>query len=221
MALKNRLNAASELSKSLQINQKHLLPFNIHLTGVTFNQLDTADHLQQKIPDLGRNTNPVRLHTECFSTLFPTNQLIYLTPFSRNVIQTYSPNDIFVIGAIEGNSSMLQSAALAKAKRLNIQTAWFPLEHYLNWDISAQNRTLPLSHVTNIMLGIKFTKNWNKAFVGLPKYEIMEQRPSRTSTVQFGRDVRFKINKRIIGSGVPRYNLEKRDPGDGYFKQKP
>lgn len=220
MSLDNRLNIASELYNSLEINRRHRFPFNIHLAGVTFNQLDTINHLQQKIPDLLARSNPIQVHTECFSTLYPTKNLIYLTPFSRNVIQTYSPNDTFVISAIDGDAE-LYSEALAEAKCLNIQTAWFPLQHYLNWSIKAHKRILTLSQVINVMLGIKCMKNWNKAFAGLPIYELEEQNPSRTNTTPFGRDVRFRINKRIIGSGVPRHKLRISEPCDGYFKEKP
>lgn len=121
-----RSKIAKGLKRVYSENRLHKKPMNLHLCGV---QLESVvfQNLSSQVPSLFEKSSLTKLHTECFSELFPKEQLVMLTPDSDTEFK-YDPHAIYIVGAIVdlGHNDPL---TLAKAKRLGIRTARFSLDN--------------------------------------------------------------------------------------------
>ncbi|XP_073320364.1 tRNA methyltransferase 10 homolog C [Pagrus major] len=98
--------------------------------------------------------------------VFPPEQLVYLTADSPNVLRTYDPSKVYIIGALV-DRSIQSGLSLANAKRLKLATARLPLDEFLHWDMGAKNLTL--DQMVRIMLTLKETGKWEEALKFVPK----------------------------------------------------
>ena len=78
----------------------------------------------------------------------------------------------------------------------------FPLSEALNWG-TGSSKNLPLNQVLSIMLDLKYTKDWNKAFENIPKRKLQDSREQtmkmklmkRATSLQRAKNLEL-INKR-------------------------
>lgn len=122
------------------------------------------------------NTCPVDVHRECYSELYPHEKLLYLSPYSQNVLKDYDPEDVLVIPAVveygtQGPISMI------RARQLGIRTAWLPISRYMECGMHA--RKLPLCTVGDILRKFKNTRDWDKALERIPRRIRKLQRQER------------------------------------------
>lgn len=121
-----RSKVASGLRWVYSDNRRHLKPMDLHLCGV---KPDSAiiKNLSGQVPTLLKKSSPTRIHSECFTELFPKDRLVMLTPDSDQVLE-YNADDIYIVGGIVdfGRSDPL---TLAKAKKLGIRSARLPLDN--------------------------------------------------------------------------------------------
>lgn len=139
-------------------NRKNSKPFDLHLCNFHSDRT-TVELLTNRIPKFFNL--PIEVHTECFTEIFPTERLVYLTPDSEEYLQEFNPNDIYVIGSI---SNMLDSNGkiLAEAKKKGIRTARLPLEKFLKW--KQTGKALTPTEIVNILLDVRQTGDWRTAF---------------------------------------------------------
>lgn len=116
---------------------------------------------------------PINVHQESYLDLFPKERLVYLTPHCHNDLTTYNPDDIYIIGAMVDKVHN-DPISLAKAKKHNLRMARLPLDKYFLWG-SGSGKSLTLNQMTNIMLEIKSTGDWNKALRFVPKRKIVTE----------------------------------------------
>ena len=120
-----RNKTAKGIKRVYSENRTHRTPLDLHFCGA---QLDSPvfRNLSGQLPKLFKNLSLTKLHTECFSEIFPKEKLVMLTPDSDTEFG-YDPNAIYVVGGLV-DLGRNEPVTLAKAKRLGIRTARFPLD---------------------------------------------------------------------------------------------
>lgn len=156
---------ARQLTECIKSNRKHKQPYDMHLCNMNVDAL-TMQEFKKFIPTVCDKDFPLKIHQKCFTELFPIERLVYLTPHCQNDLMEYDPYDIFIIGAYVDKGRSLQ-ISLAKAKELGLRMARLPLDHYLNWP-QGTRKCLQLHTVTNILLNVRQTNDWKRAFYNIP-----------------------------------------------------
>lgn len=153
-------------------NRKDHSPFDAHICNADSNTT-SMQALLKYLPILGGVSCPVEIHRKCYSELHPRENLVYLTPYSPNVLVDFNPNDVYVIGAVvdRGENGPI---TLMKARELGIRTAWLPISQYIIW--RHKHKSLPLNIVGDIMRDFKNTRDWSTALAHVPQ---RLKRPSR------------------------------------------
>ncbi|KAJ6647026.1 Mitochondrial ribonuclease P protein 1 like [Pseudolycoriella hygida] len=169
MTLKEAKNAAEQLALSFATNRKNREPFDLHFCNVNFNS-QTMQHLERIFPGVRSEKLPLNLHEGSYLELFPHSQLVYLTPHCKEELTEYDPNKIYIIGAMVDKSNA-DPLSLAKAKKFNLEVARLPLEKYFQWS-DGSRKALTLNQMTNIMLDLKKTQNFEIALQHVPKRKI-------------------------------------------------
>lgn len=176
MASKFRRYTANQLTRAISNNRQNRSPFVINLCNVNM-ETETMRQLTYHIPNITSPSFPIDIHEKCFTELFPRERLVYLTPYSPHVLRDHNPNDIFVVpGVIDKGSN--GPISLARAKQLDIRTAYFPLSHHLSWGFGGP-KGLPLNIITNIMLDFKNKQDWDTALKHVPLRRAGKSRQAR------------------------------------------
>lgn len=153
----------NETSKQLvylfSLNRRHPAPFALHYCGLA-EQNVLWKNLQRGIPTLTHKPLPLQIHHEDVCDVFPHEKLVFLTPDAPNVLHEYNPDDHYIISALVERGDQVP-LSMAKAKKLNIRTARLPLELYRRVRL---NKTLTLDQMLQVMLEIKYSRDWNIAF---------------------------------------------------------
>lgn len=112
------------------------------------------------MPTLTKKTLPVQIHEEDFLSLFPKQKLVLLTPDAPTVLTEYNANDHYVVSALVDRGDK-RPLSLAKAKKHDIRTARLPIESFRTCRV---NKILTLDEIMQVMLEVKFSGDWNRAF---------------------------------------------------------
>ncbi|XP_036952259.1 tRNA methyltransferase 10 homolog C [Acanthopagrus latus] len=158
-------NTVSQLMEVEGWNRRATEPYHLHFCNL---QPDGA-YKQELLKRYGEEawdrlliTATDRQHVD----MFPREQLVYLTADSPNVLHTYDPSKVYIIGGLVDRSSQ-SGLSLANAKRLKLATARLPLDELLHWEVGAKNLTL--DQMVRIMLTLKDTGKWEEALKFVPK----------------------------------------------------
>lgn len=143
-------------------------PYVMHLCN-----LEKGSFVWNKLENVmtGFEKLPIQVSSKDVTELFPsgTNNLIYLTPDAEEVLQEVEPNFGYIIGAIVDRGDK-KPYTLAKAKKLNIQTARLPIDGFIKFRTS---KALALNHMTKVLLEAKRSNDWKKAFTHIPNRKIL------------------------------------------------
>lgn len=153
---------ARQIVRSFSENRKNVLPFDLYLCSANSEHI-MMHELNSLMINLVKA--PLEIHSECFSKVHPKESFVYLTPYSKNLLQIEDLCDTLVVGGVI-DKGFYGPITQAKAKELNIRTAWLPinLKHYKG----VGETTLPLDIITRILLEFKHSRDWNKALEHLP-----------------------------------------------------
>ncbi|XP_076640528.1 tRNA methyltransferase roswell [Colletes latitarsis] len=166
-------NCAKQLVLSFAVNRAHINPFNLY-----FCNANKSDYLMKKlyqsIPTLYNTDFPLNICSKSYLEMFNKSELVYLTPHTNNVMETYDANKIYIVGALVDKINP-KPATLVKAKQEGIQMAKFPLEKYLDWG-SGSAKNLAINQVMNILLDVRHTNDWNIAFKHVPPRKLKQER---------------------------------------------
>ncbi|KAJ8255683.1 hypothetical protein COCON_G00195470 [Conger conger] len=157
-------NTISQLQECLTWNKRSLEPFHIHFCNLQPNS-GYKRELTSRYGDSWDNlliTATEQRHVD----MFPHKQLVYLTADSPNVLRSFDHNKVYIVGALVDKADQ-SSVSLTNAKRLKLDTARFPLDHFLQWDSGAKNLTL--DQVMRILLTLRDTGKWEQALEFVPK----------------------------------------------------
>lgn len=168
MTPKERQNCAYQLQLLIGLNRIHDDPYNLQLCNAGKSS-DTLRRLERYIPTLSEPEFPLIVRPENYLSLFPRNQLVYLTPHCREEMTQYDHNAVYIIGGIVDKSSG-NPLTLAKAKKEGIRMQKLPLDKYLSWGIGG--KCLTLNQIFNIMLDIKHTGDWHHSLRHVPRRKL-------------------------------------------------
>lgn len=158
-------NAVKQLMEAEGWNRRSAEPFHVHFCNLQPNGAYKQELLRRygaEAWDRLLITSTDRQHVN----VFPSEQLVYLTADSRNVLHTFDHSKVYIIGALV-DRSIHSGLSLANAKRLNLATARLPLDEYLHWDIGGKNLTL--DQMIRIMITVKETGKWEEALKFVPR----------------------------------------------------
>lgn len=151
--------AASQLSYCYALNRNHRTPFVLHYCNVNFDSL-LWKRLRKFIPTLTEKPLPIQIHQQDIIEMFPKEKLVILTPDAPNILREYNPEDYYVVSGIVDRGARVPYS-LAKAKKYDIRTARLPLDSYRK---VRMNKALTLDQVMQVMLEMKYSGDWNRAF---------------------------------------------------------
>ncbi len=131
MSYKNAKGMAyREITYSLLANREHPTPFQLHFTNYN-EKCDKTQLLFDLHPYLRDDPAfPAALSPKCHTELFDKDRLVYLTPDSKNDLNTFSGNDIYVIGALN-DRGVHAPYTLAQARKDGIRHARLPLRRHI------------------------------------------------------------------------------------------
>lgn len=175
MSSREAMNAAKQLMLVFAENRMHDKPFDLHFCSV-YNEGTTMHYLRKHIPTLDEPWFPLNIHEKCFTEVFPKEKLVYLTPHTRNELDSFNHDDIYIVGAMVDKINN-EPLSLAKAKQLGLRMAKLPLERYLQWG-AGSGKSLTLNQMTSILLEQKESQNWNKSLQVVPRRKIVSDRKS-------------------------------------------
>ncbi|RZF32858.1 hypothetical protein LSTR_LSTR009973 [Laodelphax striatellus] len=171
MTMKEASNCGQQLTYVFSENRSHIEPFNLHLCNVGYKDR-VIKVLSKYIPTMFEESYPINVTDKHYLELFPKERLVYLTPHCNNDLGKYDPNDIYIIGAIVDKTNV-EPLTLAKAKSEGLRMARFPLDKYLDWGCGSKSLTVDQS--VRIMLTLKETNDWYKAFQHVPSRKIVRE----------------------------------------------
>lgn len=167
---------ANQIMYSYKSNRDSRFPFDMHIYQKD-RESRAMKQLHTLIPTLSKPSFPVEIHEQCFSEAFPKEQLVYLTPDSKNFLSEYDPRDVYVVpGVIDRRYDGPITAA--RAKQLGIRTAWFPLSRFLPW--GRTHNGLPFNIMLDILMDFKNTRDWPTALKHIPQRKLRQIRRERS-----------------------------------------
>ncbi|XP_033116420.1 tRNA methyltransferase 10 homolog C-like [Anneissia japonica] len=98
---------------------------------------------------------------------FPKEDIIYLSPDSPNIMQSFDPAKTYVIGALVDGRKIEKGVSLGMAKRLGVAHVRLPIDLYLQWG-SGSAKNLTLDQVFRIVTEFKETNDWTEAMKHVP-----------------------------------------------------
>lgn len=118
-------------------------------------------YLTKDMPNLGSLEQPIQVHEEDYCDLFPKENIVLLTSQSPHPLKTYDPTKHYVLGGYI-NRSTSAPFLMAKAKKQELETARIPIDLYRT--LQRNYNTLPLNQMVKILLEVKYSRDWDKAF---------------------------------------------------------
>ena len=158
-----------EVNFSFKFNEESREPFVIYLTN--FDPKCPKCSLFRKATRTSSEDDfPVVVTQKSYLDLFPQQNLLYLTPDSKNDLIHYNANDVYIIGGIvdDAGSSLYKNPrsvpyTLSAAKKEGIRHARLPMKRTLG--ISNE---LNVDHCVAIMADFKYSKDWFYSFRWVP-----------------------------------------------------
>ncbi|KAM7300580.1 mitochondrial ribonuclease P protein 1 homolog [Ixodes scapularis] len=171
MTKREIVNAADQLQEAYAANRTHPDPFNLVFCNVEEGG-QYKRRLLGALPHLEQPNCLITTTEKSYLDLYPRERLVYLTPDAKQTL-SYDHDAIYIVGALVDKSTQ-KPLSLAKAKRDGIRVAKLPLENYLQWGKSS-SKTLTLNALMNILLEMKTTGDWTKAFNFVPRRKLKSE----------------------------------------------
>lgn len=170
-------SVAIKVARLQGANRQHPDSFDVHICNAAWNGV-TMKCIQKAMPKILSPSHPIEVHTESPIDLFPSDRLVYLTPYAEHDLENVSPDDIYIIGAfVNKRFYKHQKISLAKAQAMGIRVARLPLEKYLVWQ-PGSSKCFELDRVFRILLELRVSGDWNKALQLVPDWKA-EQRDTK------------------------------------------
>lgn len=143
---------ATQLHHIYMANQQHQMPFDLWLCN-----LPTGSRLRDRIatvaPGLFLPTSLCNVTGRSFLDVFPSEQLIYLSPDAEETIGEFDQNAVYILGGfVDRNDNRPES--LRKANELGIRSMRLPIDQHVIWKEDC-NRNLPCLSVFQMLLHMR------------------------------------------------------------------
>lgn len=169
MAKREQINTAKQLAMVIRVNRDCARPFVMHLCNLMKGS-PFWGYMEKNMPTLERI--PVQIHGGDITSVVPPENLVYLTPDSEHVLETFNPMDTYVIGSIV-DRGIRKPYTLPKAQRLGIRTARLPIDKFKKLQ---SHKELTLDQVMRIMVSIRHSDDWKQALGHIAKRKYVPQR---------------------------------------------
>jgi ribonuclease P protein 1 len=126
-------------------------PFDLHFCNYLGNpRFSTAfkTTLHIKDPDEAMITATQQSYLE----LFPKERLVYLTPHAEEVMTSFDPQAVYIIGAFV-DTLKGKKVSNVRAAESGLKALRFPLDEQLDWGVG--NKCLNVNHVAMILMDMK------------------------------------------------------------------
>lgn len=162
------------------LNRAQWEPFNIHLCNYNAES--------QGMKDLVHGVNSTGYMWEvtenCFTSLFPRERLVYLSPDAPEVAEDWRHDDVYIVGGVVDKGNGGGKMTLSKVKQLGIRSQRFDIDKYFK---KKQAPLLTLDTVFACLIDARDTDgNWLYSYRNLPnrmvrwrpQYSFMKSIPS-------------------------------------------
>ena len=155
-----------ELNFAFKFNSDAREPFVIYLTN--YDPKCPKCSLIMKATNTSSNDDfPVVVTEKSYLDMFPRENLLYLSPDSKNDLLKYNADDVYIIGGLVDTSGGMSPRSipytLSAAKKQGIRHARLPMKRTLGI-----TKELNVDHCVAILADYKFSKDWFYSFRWLP-----------------------------------------------------
>jgi len=127
-------------------------PVNLVFSGLREGGLTQSKLAKQS----GFDTWIVQASASAYIDLFPKERLVYLTADAEEVVWSFDPKSVYVIGGIV-DRNRLKGRTLQKAQEQGIRTARLPLSEHISL---LSSRVLTVNHVLSCIVEHQASGNW-------------------------------------------------------------
>ncbi|XP_022105403.1 mitochondrial ribonuclease P protein 1-like [Acanthaster planci] len=158
------ISLVNQLMLGVSANKLARDPFDIHWMGLQ----EGSATMREIKRMLGESFNSVMVNItdKQVQDVFPMEDIVYLTADSPNIMRSYDPNKVYIIGALVDSHKILRGVSFAKAKRLDLAHARLPLDLFLKWSSGGKNLTL--DQMIQILIELNTSGDWVKALNHVP-----------------------------------------------------
>ncbi|XP_055912825.1 tRNA methyltransferase 10 homolog A [Eupeodes corollae] len=154
---KDVAKCVKQLLRIYTVNRRSRAPATLHFTGI---KPDGRIHEVLKKND-GYEHWDVQWVYESYSKNFNTDQIVYLTSDSDEILKEIDPKKVYIIGGLVDHNHH-KGLCFDRAKKLSLQTARLPLTEH----VDMKTRTvLSTYHVFEILLRLSEGKSWADAIL--------------------------------------------------------
>ncbi|XP_054166058.1 mitochondrial ribonuclease P protein 1 homolog [Oppia nitens] len=164
-------------------------PFDLHFTNCDPNSV-VVKEMSRFFQNYNSPNFLASIHSQSYLDLFPKQQLVYLSPHSRNVLNTFNINDIYIIGGLIDKTSRGPLTSI-KAHKDTIRTARLPLDEHIIWKMGS--KSLCLNHIVAILHDIKMTGDWRTTL----KNNVPQRKQKDVNEIEFEDTLRIQKYKRF------------------------
>ena len=151
---------AQQLCRLYGANRRSSKPAHIYFTGLSKDG-DLYKECVRK--NSGFEGYMVDILEEPHYSVFPNEDIVYLTPDSENVLETVEKDKVYVIGGLV-DESITNNITHSKAREIGIQTARLPIEEKMAKDETGTFiKVLSVNQVFEILLELSNSGDWSKA----------------------------------------------------------
>lgn len=169
MNQRDRGKCLKQLLHCYSLNRRLDAPLNLHLSNFQGVMKDEMEERYQ-----GFDKWDVRFHEKCHSVVFGTGEenllcktkedIVYLSSDSENVIETLSPQKVYIIGALVDHN-LHKGLCLAQAKEMGISHGRLPIDEYVKLN---SRKVLTIDHVFQIIGSVASqNESWSQAFLSI------------------------------------------------------
>jgi ribonuclease P protein 1 len=149
--------------------------------------------LLQRIPILYEPQYALNVTEKSYLDIFPREKLVYLSPHARDELMSFDEDEIYIVGAMVDKTDP-RPFSLAKSKKEGLRIKKLPLDRFMDWGLGG--KSLTINQMGNIMLDLRHTKDWEKAFRFVPRRKLRHYDDEEAG----GRERDFKPKRRYEGN---------------------
>lgn len=144
-----------QLQDTIHANAKGRFPFHLVFCNVNESYRSMLEEISGDIP--------ITITERGYLDMFDRRRLVYLSPDSKEDLETFDHNDVYIVGCITD----LETKPLTKekAQRHGIRHTKFPIRKYLG---NTTTCLLTLNQVCDVLYDLKDTGDWRTALRHVP-----------------------------------------------------
>ncbi|KAK3546035.1 hypothetical protein QTP70_019951 [Hemibagrus guttatus] len=168
MSHKENSRLSSQIRRLYGSNKKATHPFHLFLTDMKEDSLLYKECIRM---NEGFLNYLIDVTEESWIDLFPSEDIIYLTPDASEALEEVNGDKVYILGGLV-DESIQKKRSYSRAKELGVQMARLPIDEYMERRPNPKNfhsKILAINQVFEILLTYCDTGSWSKALsAGVP-----------------------------------------------------